>query len=155
MALFELKDFIKIGVPDDPIATSWQVAADPDFEDIIAESLFDKENIFQWRVAPIKEDGSFYEEDDIVYARVKLHFKNTDSDWFYMYPDKSSVTLIKMNFGDPKDAVSKLVGLQTKNVEGKFTNDNIDEYNVDLELRRYRDEEYRTDYPIEEKDYNG
>jgi len=68
-------------IPDDAgfehKSTSWQIATTKDFEnDIMVESLNDEENLLEYHVL------NKIEEDQVVFARVKIHFDNdTETEW--------------------------------------------------------------------------
>ena len=65
-------------------ATDWQVAVDPDFDQIVDESFKDTENLVEWHT-PLKKinvEEGFYSDEDILYARVRVWFKNESSQWF-------------------------------------------------------------------------
>lgn len=84
MARIELKDYMDIATKGMPTATSWQVALDKDFKNIIDESLENKESIYEWITPLPKIDNpdDFYDDLDELYCRVKLHIYDTVSDWF-------------------------------------------------------------------------
>jgi len=86
MAQFRLHDFIDVGTHGYIDATSWQVAKDPDFKEIIDQSLHDTVNIYTWN-SPLPDDaGWFYADLDNLYARVKVHILESESDWYVMEP---------------------------------------------------------------------
>lgn len=89
MARIEVKEFIEIGSGAPHDATSWQVAKDAEFKKIIDESLNDKINVKVWHspLPKLKEDGDGYYSDlDELYARVKVHLGNTESNWLSIGP---------------------------------------------------------------------
>ncbi len=85
MARFKINDYLALGCSTYPIATSWQVALDPEFEHIIDESLEDKENITEWNspLPKINQEG-FYADLDELYVRVKYFVGNGVSEWYVM-----------------------------------------------------------------------
>jgi len=87
MAMLSIIDYIDINCKGYHNATSWQVALDPDFTQIIDESIEDKVNVQTWHTMLPKIDGNGYYADlDNLYARAKVHIDNSVSDWFVMEP---------------------------------------------------------------------
>jgi len=82
MAKFVVSDYYDFGTNGFHNATSWQVATDENFEDIIDESLEDKINVTEWHSPLKKKGGGYHKTLDVVYVRVKIHIDNTVSDWF-------------------------------------------------------------------------
>ena len=79
---------IKIGIPFRHTATSWQVALDENFEVIVDESLEDKVNLTYWKTPLPKIDGSGFYSDEKLYARFKVIYGNSESDWYTIYMDQ-------------------------------------------------------------------
>ena len=88
MALLRLNDFIDLNVKGYHDATSWQFATDPEFKDIIDESLHDEVNLTEWVSMLPKKDGGYYADLDQLWARVKLHIDHNESPW-YVCPPKN------------------------------------------------------------------
>lgn len=89
MAKIELLDYIDVGSGSVHTATSWQIAKDPDFEKIIDESLNDTVNIKVWHsmLPMLPEDGTgYYADEEMIYARVKIHLGETVSPWYVLEP---------------------------------------------------------------------
>jgi hypothetical protein len=89
MAKLEINDYIDIGTGGFHNATSWQVAKDPEFKEIIDESLKDTVNVKEWHTMLPKrpEDGpGYYADLDMLYARVKVHVDEYESPWEVLEP---------------------------------------------------------------------
>ena len=87
MARLRVNDYIDICTNNTHNATSWQVALDPDFTQIIDQSLKDTVNVKEWVTPLPKIDGNGYYADlDNLYSRVKVHIDDTESPWFVMEP---------------------------------------------------------------------
>ena len=56
------------------VSTTWQVAKDVNFLDIVDESIEDTENLLEWITPLPKGDGTFYKDLSMLYARVKIHY---------------------------------------------------------------------------------
>lgn len=86
MARLKVNDYIDIGMKSNVIAVSWQVALDPNFMDIIDESLNDSINLHEWNtpLPKINEPGKYYSDLDKLYGRIKLFFTNGESAWYVM-----------------------------------------------------------------------
>lgn len=85
MALFMLSDFVSIGTNAPHTATSWEVANDQYFTVLIDQSLNDANNLTSWHSPLRKPNGTgFYNENDNVYCRVKVHFENHSSQWYVL-----------------------------------------------------------------------
>ena len=65
-------------------AVSWQVSSDPNFATIIDESIEDHENLTEWVTELPKSNGGVYGDLESVYARVKLHYDNQETDWIVL-----------------------------------------------------------------------
>lgn len=85
MARFKVDDYISLGTSSCPIASSWQVALDAEFTQIIDETLYDKHNVYEWNTPLPKINGDGYYADlDKLYCRVKYHVLNGESDWYIL-----------------------------------------------------------------------
>lgn len=88
MAHFSLNDFIDINTKTFHDATSWQVALDQEFTQIIDQSLHDTVNLYIWvsMLPMIGVPGQYYADLDNLYARVKVHIGDEESPWYNMPP---------------------------------------------------------------------
>lgn len=94
MASIRVDSYIDIGTGGIHDATSWQFAKDPEFTKIIDQSLKDKKNVKEWHsmLPKLEEDKTdpdaeeYYSELDEIYARVKIHLGDTESEWFVIGP---------------------------------------------------------------------
>lgn len=92
MAKITIIDIIDVGSGSYHNATSWQVALDPEFTQIIDESLIDTVNVKEWHSMLPKISGSGYYADlDLLYARVKVHIDNYESPWFILRPKSQNI----------------------------------------------------------------
>jgi len=86
MAKFYINDFVKANEISSIIAVTWQVAEDPDFNNIIAETKKNREAVDIWEVDLKCSDGRNCSDGTKVYARCKIHTENNgeifESDWF-------------------------------------------------------------------------
>lgn len=71
-------------------ATSYQIAKDPDFKDIIDESIEDKTNLFSFESPLPDGNGGFYKDLPAIYCRFKFHFSEQTSKWFYIDPENQN-----------------------------------------------------------------
>lgn len=97
MANIEIEKYLTLGASTPLIATSYQVALDEDFTQIIDEIHESVEHKMYWNTPLPKIDGNgFYSDETQIYARVKLFLKNDDGtlfapdDW-YVLPMQSQV----------------------------------------------------------------
>lgn len=87
MAHIILDDFIDIGSGSDHDATSWQIATDSKFKNIIDESLHDTKNLTRWyTMVPKPGEEGYHADLKVLYARVKIHVREYESDWFVIGP---------------------------------------------------------------------
>jgi len=87
MALLRIIDLIDINTKGFHNATSWQFALDPDFTQIIDESLKDTVNVKEWHsmLPKITGDG-YYADLDKLYARAKVWIDDNVSEWLEFTP---------------------------------------------------------------------
>ena len=149
MAIFTIKDYITIGSITGVTEVEWQVATDIDFKNIIATKIVDDGDLFTCRIPLQKPDGTWYEEDDEIYVRVKLHDNNSESPWYLVDQDKSSLVALWIN-DNLKDNINEItkhrVGVIERDKDGDIVTDFIDEVSLSDELKKFRHEEYRKDY---------
>ena len=95
--ILEIEKYLTLGASTPLIATSYQVALDEDFTQIIDEIHESVEHKMYWNTPLPKIDGNgFYSDETQIYARVKLFLKNDDGtlfapdDW-YVLPMQSQV----------------------------------------------------------------
>ena len=86
MAIFTIDDYISFGTKGYHNATTWEVATDENFENIIDRSYKDRVNVTVWHSPLPKPDGSGYYADlSTVYCRAKIWIDDVEAnDWFYM-----------------------------------------------------------------------
>ena len=117
MAYTRVTDYIDIGTGAYKDAVSYHIAKDPEFKQIIAESLHDTKNLDVWHT-PLKklpEDGEgYYKDEDVLYARVKVHIGTHESPWFTLEPGNQNIqeVVITEEGKDPIDTTSDIIGLQ-------------------------------------------
>jgi len=109
MAHFSLSTFLDVGCHGYIDATSWQVAKDVNFTDIIDESLHDTTNIWNW-VSPLPNgSGGCYGDLPEVHLRVKVHILESSSPWFYVgYMNQNDQTFIITENHQIVDTVNSL-----------------------------------------------
>lgn len=92
MAKLTILDVLDVGTGGFHNATSWQVALDPDFTQIIDESLKDTVNVTEWHsMLPNIEGSGYYADLDNLYARVKAHVDDYESPWFVLTPKSQNI----------------------------------------------------------------
>ena len=85
MAKLSIKDYFDFGVNTTHNGSSWQIALDSNFTQIIDESLEDRVNVKTWHSQLKKLDGpGYYKDLDQLYARVKVHVDNSVSPWYVL-----------------------------------------------------------------------
>lgn len=92
MANIEIQKYLTLGNNTPLIATSYQVALDSDFTNIIDEIVESREFKLKWYTPLLKNDGSgrCYGDEETLYARVKLFLEDDDGelyapdDWFVL-----------------------------------------------------------------------
>lgn len=117
MAYMEILDYTDIGTGASHDATSWQFAKDPDFTQIIDESLNDTVNIKKWvSMLPKRpEDGDGYYKDlDMVYGRFKIHAGGYESRWFEAEPKSQNYQEVTITEEGQEDIItdSDAIGMQ-------------------------------------------
>lgn len=89
MAHINICDYIALGLDTNAHdATSYVIAKDPDFNEIIDQSIHDTANLYKW-TSPLPkrlEDGGkgFYSDLTQLYAKIKLHFGKSESPWWVL-----------------------------------------------------------------------
>jgi hypothetical protein len=92
MAKITITDIIDVGTGSYHNATSWQVALDPEFTQIIDQSLNDKVNVKEWHsMLPKINDNGYYADLDLLYARVKVHIDSYESPWYVLRPKSQNI----------------------------------------------------------------
>jgi len=99
--LLRLIDFIDMNTKGFHTATSWEVALDENFTQIIDSSYQDTVNLDKW-ITPLPEinGNSFYADLDIVYARIKVWIDNNESEWYTLIPKTQNYQPVKMRDAD-------------------------------------------------------
>jgi len=101
MATLRINDYFDLGTKGYHNASSWQVALDPEFTQIIDESLNDTVNVKEWKtMLPMIGGGGYYADLDNLYGRVKVHIDNTVSDWFVLAPKNQNDQTVIYTEGD-------------------------------------------------------
>jgi len=87
MATLRINDYFDLGTKGYHNASSWQIALDPGFNQIIDQSLNDTVNVKEWKtMLPKIGGGGYYADLNNLYARIKIHIDNTVSGWFVLAP---------------------------------------------------------------------
>ena len=77
MAHIILDDFIDIGSGSDHDATSWQIATDSKFKNIIDESLHDTENLTRWyTMVPMPGEEGYHADLKVLYHGQEIDLKD-------------------------------------------------------------------------------
>ncbi len=114
MARISLEGFDSLGTSSVHTATSWQVAKDPDFTQIIDQSMNDTKNLTSW-VTPLPklaedtlegETYPYYDNLKTLYARVKVHIDDTVSNWFVLGPKSQLVQKVIITQEDKDDIIT-------------------------------------------------
>jgi hypothetical protein len=81
MARIRIKDFISVGADYNDVVTKYQIATDPDFNNIVVDKSVDRlmEEIIDPIIMP---DGSKYDGFQDIYCRIKLIVRGKDNGWF-------------------------------------------------------------------------
>ena len=83
MAFIKLIDYIDVGSGGPIDHISYQVALDPEFTQIIDESLDNSVDLEVWHTPLPRLDGpGFYNDLDKLYGRLKIHSNGFVSEWF-------------------------------------------------------------------------
>lgn len=117
MARLYLKDFDSFGTDGNHTATSWMVYKDPDDPEgsVVDISTKDKINLTEW-VTPLPkrtEDREvtgpieqYYKDMSELYARVKVHMGDSESNWLVMGPKSQKVQKVLITQEDQPDVWS-------------------------------------------------
>jgi hypothetical protein len=149
MAFFSIKDYLTIGELYGIKKVIWQVAEDKDFKNIITESIKTEGDLFSCHMALKKPDGSWYEEDDNIYVRVRIVSETGISSWFIVEPNKAHLISVWLNDNNPKcicDIKKKRICILETDKKGRYVTDFIDEDYMNEKLKEFRRETYRKDY---------
>lgn len=149
MAIFTIKDYITLGAIQGVTKTVWEIATDEKFINIIARAEVTDGDLFTCRIPLQKDDGTWYEDDDIVYVRVMIYSGDSHSPWYLVDQDKSRLVAIWIN-DNLKDNINNItkhrVGMLEYDKDGEIVTNIIDEVSISNELKKFRNEEYRKDY---------
>jgi len=149
MAYFTVNKYLDIGNINGLTRSVWEAATDKDFNNVINRAILTSGDLLSCHMALQKPDGTWYEESDTIYVRVKLYSENGESPWFIMDADKSHLISLWINDNIPdniNDTIKKRVGLIETDRNYKVVTDIVDELYVDEKLKTFRNEEYREDY---------
>jgi len=109
MARFIIKDYESLGCKGYHNASSWEVALDKDFKNIIDSTYKNKDAIREWRTPLPNGKGGFYKTLDKIYARCKVWIDDDSSEWFEVKPANQNDQLIRITEeGKPDRYVSKI-----------------------------------------------
>ena len=105
MAHINVYDFVALGLDmSGHTATSYCVAKDKNFEQIIDSSIKNTQDLYKWTTPLPKrvEDGGegFYSDLRKVYSRVKLHFGEFESPWWELDIEDQKVQDVVMTEKD-------------------------------------------------------
>lgn len=102
MAMLYITDYIDFATKGYHNKSSWQVALDPDFTQIVDESLNDLVNVTEWNTPLPKIGGvGFYKDMDQLFARVKVHIFNSESPWYVINePINQNNQIVKYTYPD-------------------------------------------------------
>lgn len=98
-----ISDYIDLCTKGYHNATTYQVALDPEYKQIIDESIKDTVNVTEWHTMLPKIGGKGYYADlDKVYARVKIFIDDDESPWFELPPkNQNDQTMMITEEGKP------------------------------------------------------
>ena len=82
MATIRIKEVFELGLENEHDATSYQVATDVDYDHKLLDVVKDRVNLLELRTVLRNDDGTLFEFNVPVYARVKLHYRDYDTAWF-------------------------------------------------------------------------
>lgn len=141
MAHINVYDYIAIGLDmTGHTGTSYQVALDPEFENIIDQSINNTQDLLYWNTPlpmPVVdgEKPRFYKDVRNLYSRIKLHFGNHTSPWWELSKEDQKVQDVVMT---------------QKNKKPVFTNSKDLGWEVDTtsEIARLNSLEYLNNTPI-------
>ena len=92
MAAIKLLDFVDYGTGGYLTAVSYQFALDPEFTQIIDESLHDTVNLTEWTsMLPKIGLPGYYADLDKLYARIKVHVDEYESEWYVLPPQNQNI----------------------------------------------------------------
>ena len=101
MALLRINDLIDINTKGFHNATTWQVALDENFTQIIDESIKDTINVKEWHtMLPKINEVGYYADLDNLYARAKVWIDDNVSEWFVMEPknqNKQKIIVVELD----------------------------------------------------------
>lgn len=149
MAYFSVNKYLTLGVVTGIKRVVWEVASDKDFKNIIARNIKTKGDLFSCHMALQKPDGSWYEEDDEIYVRVKLYSANGESPWFNVEPNKAHLIAIWINDNlkdNIEDITKHRVGIIETDRKGEIVTEFEDDISISKEEKKFRREEWRKDY---------
>jgi len=99
MARFEINDYMDIGTIGYHDATTWEVALDEEFTQVIDTSVHDFVNVTTWNSPlPVINGEGVYKDLDKLYLRVKIHIGDTTSPWYvaeYKNQNKQIVNFVE------------------------------------------------------------
>lgn len=79
MATMKLENVISFSTIVGHTATDWEMATDPDFNDIIDASYMDRINLLEWNSPLPDGTGGFHKYLPNVYARARVHYRDPES----------------------------------------------------------------------------
>lgn len=106
MALFTIKNYYDFLTKGYHNATTWEVALDPEFTQIIDRTVKDTTNVKYWHSMLPKITGTGYYADlDKVYARCKVFIDDDESDWFIVEPVNQNDQIITYTEDGKEDII--------------------------------------------------
>ena len=119
MATIHIDDFIDYGTKGWHAATSYQIATDSNFNNILDESIWDEVNITSWNT-PLEDKnnpGTFFTELSSLHARVRVHIidRYTDENGNLVENDVSTPWFVvpTANQNDQPIIVTNIDGTET------------------------------------------
>lgn len=104
MAKIAIKNYLSLGASTPLVATSYQIALDSEFTEIIDEIHQSEEYKLEWSSPLPKRDGSgeFYSDEVELHARIKLFLRDENdvlyaSDDWYVLPVMSQPAYSKLH----------------------------------------------------------
>ncbi len=107
MAMLKIIDYIDICSDGVHNATTWQVALDADFTQIIDESINDTVNVKEWHsMLPVINGIGYYADLEELHARVKVHIDDAVSEWFVLPVVNQNVQTVIITENNKPDIVT-------------------------------------------------
>jgi hypothetical protein len=112
MARLIIQDYIDISSDGVHNATTWQIALDSGFTQIIDESINDTVNVKEWHSPlPFITGNGYYADLDQLYARVKVHVDDAVSEWFVLPVANQNIQAVTITEKNKPDIVTTSVAI--------------------------------------------